>query len=88
MAVPTFIASFLPIFRGELVQEEEVEEKKKSRFSSTMLYLGLGAIVFVPIFKMITHLPPYVGMMLSLGVVAIFAEMYTSSKFSLTVFDS
>ena len=53
-----------------------------------MLYLGLGAIVFVPIFKMITHLPPYVGMMLSLGVVAIFAEMYTSSKFSLTVFDS
>ena len=88
MAVPTFIASFLPVFRGELVQEEEVEEKKKSRFSSTMLYLGLGAIVFVPIFKMVTHLPPYVGMMLSLGVVAIFAEMYTSSKFSLTVFDS
>jgi Na+/H+ antiporter NhaD/arsenite permease-like protein len=83
MAVPTVIASFLPAFKGEL-EFEEVEDKKKSRFSSTMLYLGLSAIVFVPIFKMVTHLPPYVGMMLSLGVVATFAEIYSSSKFSLT----
>ncbi|WP_370477810.1 sodium:proton antiporter NhaD [Tamlana flava] len=85
MAVPTFVASFLPAFKGEL-DVEDVEEKKKSRFSATMLYLGLGAIVFVPIFKMITHLPPYVGMMLSLGVVATFAEIYSSSKFSMTEF--
>ena len=70
MAVPSFIASFLPIFKGDLEIDEQAEEKKKSRFSGTMLYLGLGAIVFVPIFKMITHLPPYIGMMLSLGVVA------------------
>ncbi|HMR15830.1 MAG TPA: sodium:proton antiporter NhaD [Mariniflexile sp.] len=83
MAVPAFIASFLPIFKGDL-EIEVIEEKKKSKFSGTMLYLGLGAIVFVPIFKMVTHLPPYVGMMLSLGVVAIFAEMYSSSKFSMT----
>lgn len=88
MAVPSFIASFLPIFKGDLDIEEEEETKKKSRFSSTMLYLGLGAIVFVPIFKMITHLPPYVGMMLSLGVVAVFAEIYSSSKFSMTEFDA
>ncbi|MGZ0015070.1 sodium:proton antiporter NhaD [Yeosuana sp. AK3] len=88
MAVPTFIASFLPIFKGELEIEEQVEEKKKSRFSATMLYLGLGAIIFVPIFKMVTHLPPYVGMMLSLGIVAIFAEVYSNSKFSMSVADS
>ena len=49
-----------------------------------MLFLGLGAIIFVPIFKVITHLPPYVGMMLSLGVVAIFAEVYSNSKFALS----
>jgi Na+/H+ antiporter NhaD/arsenite permease-like protein len=89
MAVPSFIASFLPVFKGNLVEdEEEVETKKKSKFSARMLYLGLGAIVFVPIFKMVTHLPPYVGMMLSLGVVAVFAEIYSSSKFSMTEFDS
>ena len=84
MLVPTFIASFLPAFKGNLEEEEAVEEKPKSRFSATMLYLGLGAgIVFVPIFKTVTHLPPYVGMMLALGVVAIFAEIYSSAKFSL-----
>ncbi|WP_452600700.1 sodium:proton antiporter NhaD [Pontimicrobium sp. MEBiC06410] len=83
MIVPATIASFLPAFKGEL-EVEETEDKPKSRFSGTMLYLGLGAIIFVPIFKVVTHLPPYVGMMLSLGVVAIFAEIYSSSKFSLT----
>ena len=87
MAVPSFIASFLPVFKGELDVEEEVD-KKKSKFSGTMLYLGLGAIVFVPIFKTITHLPPYVGMMLSLGFVAIFAEIYSNSKFSISGSDS
>lgn len=88
MAVPTFIASFLPAFRGDLELEKEATTKKKSKFSGTMLYLGLGAIVFVPVFKVITHLPPYVGMMLSLGVVAIFAEIYSNSKFSMTEVDS
>ncbi|MBU2949548.1 sodium:proton antiporter NhaD [Tamlana agarivorans] len=87
MAVPTFIASFLPIFKGELISED-VEDKKPSKLSSVMLYLGLGAIVFVPVFKTVTHLPPYVGMMLSLAVVAVFAEIYSKSKFSITDLDS
>ena len=52
-----------------------------------MLYLGLSAIVFVPIFKTITHLPPYVGMMLSLAVVATFAEIYSSSKIAISSVD-
>ncbi|MEM9678825.1 MAG: sodium:proton antiporter NhaD [Bacteroidota bacterium] len=84
MVVPSLIASFLKPFKGELEIVEEDENKPKSRFSSTMLFLGLGAIVFVPVFKVITHLPPYVGMMLSLGVVAIFAEIYTSSRFTMS----
>ncbi|HIC32685.1 MAG: sodium:proton antiporter NhaD [Flavobacteriaceae bacterium] len=87
MVVPSFIASFLPAFQGQLEQEDNADDKPKSRFSSTMLYLGLGAIVFVPIFKTVTHLPPYVGMMLALGVVAVFAEIYSSSKFSLAEVD-
>ncbi|PSG87347.1 sodium:proton antiporter NhaD [Aurantibacter aestuarii] len=85
MLVPTFIASFLPAFKGYLAEEDQGEiNKPKSRFSAVMLYLGLAAIIFVPIFKVATHLPPYVGMMLSLGIVAIFAEYFSSSKFSLT----
>jgi Na+/H+ antiporter NhaD/arsenite permease-like protein len=49
-----------------------------------MLVLGLLMIVFVPIFKTVTHLPPYVGMMLSLSIVALVAEFISSREFSMT----
>ncbi|MBU2938437.1 sodium:proton antiporter NhaD [Lacinutrix sp. C3R15] len=90
MLVPTFIASFLPAFKGNLetVENENDNDKPKSKYSATMLYLGLAGIVSVPIFKTVTHLPPYVGMMLALGIVAIFAEIYSNSKFSITSHDS
>jgi Na+/H+ antiporter NhaD/arsenite permease-like protein len=83
MVVPTFIASLLKPFKGDL-ELQESDDTPKNKYSSTMLFLGLGAIVFVPIFKVITHLPPYVGMMLSLGLVAIFAEIYSNSKFAIS----
>ena len=86
MLVPVFISSFLPSFKGNLEVSDE-NEKPRGKFSATMLYLGLGAIVFVPIFKTVTHLPPYVGMMLALGVVATFAEIYSKSKFNITSLD-
>ncbi|WP_299225149.1 sodium:proton antiporter NhaD [uncultured Psychroserpens sp.] len=89
MLLPTFIASFMPAFKGNLENvSDESDNKPKSKFSSTMLYLGLGGIVSVPVFKTVTHLPPYVGMMLALGVVAIFAEIYSNSKFSITHIDN
>ena len=88
MLIPSFIASFLPVFKGELDTDTNEIEKPKSKYSSIMLYLGLSAIVSVPVFKTVTHLPPYVGMMLALGVVAIFAEIYSSSKFSLTEYNT
>nr|WP_299070708.1 sodium:proton antiporter NhaD [uncultured Allomuricauda sp.] len=85
MLVPTFIASFLPAFKGNIDVEEG--ESTKTKFGATMLYLGLAAIVFVPIFKTVTHLPPYVGMMLSLAVVATFAEIYSNSKIAISSVD-
>ena len=87
MVVPTFIATFLPAFKGDIETVEGEVEKPKSKHSARMLYLGLGAILFVPIFKTVTHLPPYVGMMLSLGVVATFAEIYSNSKFSISTIE-
>ena len=81
--IPTIIAARLKPFKGILDVDIE-EEKPKSKFGATMLYLGLSAIVFVPIFKTVTHLPPYVGMMLSLAIVATFAEIYSGTKFSVS----
>ncbi len=76
MVIPTFIASLLPAFKGTIeVDTNEYDEEGKSLLSSkTMLFLGLGMIVSVPIFKTVTHLPPYIGMMLALGVVWLVSE--------------
>ena len=84
MIIPSLIASRLPAFRGNIEIVEEDGEEKVNEYGKIMLYLGLSAIVFVPIFKTVTHLPPYVGMMLSLAVVSIFAEIYSNAAFSLT----
>ena len=86
MVVPTFIASFLSAFKGTIDTDPQDQEQSKSKHSASMLYLGLSAIIFVPIFKTLTHLPPYVGMMLSLAVVATFAEIFSRTKISLTDF--
>ena len=69
--VPFFVASFNKVFKGDIESNKlDIDERAVKLLSSrTMLYLGLGMIIFVPIFKTITHLPPYMGMMLSLGVV-------------------
>ncbi len=73
--VPFFIASRMDVFKGDIVVDAtEDEEVEKLLSSKTMLFLGLGAIVFVPIFKTVTHLPPYMGMMLGLGVVWMVSE--------------
>ena len=78
MVVPTLIASRYKVFKGEIDKmDDKIELTPKG---PTMMYLGLSAILFVPVFKTVTHLPPYVGMMLSLAVVSVFAEVYSRSK--------
>ncbi len=45
-----------------------------------MLAIGLGGMLFVPIFKTITHLPPYMGMMLALGAIWVASEIIHKDK--------
>lgn len=42
--------------------------------------IGVGALLFVPIFKTVTHLPPYMGILLGLGVMWILTEYIHSGK--------
>ena len=73
--VPFFVASYLPVFRGN-IEVDTTADKEAGRLLSSkkMLFLGLGMIVSVPIFKTFTHLPPYVGMMFALGIVWLVSE--------------
>lgn len=88
LILPILIASFLPPFKGKISPTDNSEGTVTHKRGGTMLFLGLGSIVFVPIFKTLTHLPPYVGMMLSLAVVATFAEIFSKSKINITSLDT
>ena len=82
LLVPITIASFLPAFKGNLIAEKESKEPKK--YGAFMLVMGLLLIVLVPLFKTIAHLPPYIGMMLSLAIYALIAEIVSKRKFHIT----
>jgi len=84
--VPVLIASFLPAFRGNVPEIEE--EQSSNKHGKFMLFLGLVLIIFVPVFKTVTHLPPYVGMMLSLSLFAIVAEYLSNRSFSISSAES
>lgn len=80
MVVPILIAQFFQPFKGEISLPEATSlqpneaQKRKLLSSKTMLFAGIGGLIFVPIFKSITHLPPYAGMMLSLSIVWLISE--------------
>ena len=54
----------------------KVEEKE----GKIMLFAGVASLLGVPIFKSITHLPPYMGILLGLGLVWILSEILHSDK--------
>jgi NhaD family Na+/H+ antiporter len=78
LAVPLIIASFMRTFQGEIQSFHESGErdmlKERLLSSRSMLIAGIGALIFVPIFKTVTHLPPWMGMMLGLSVVWLISE--------------
>ena len=82
MAVPLAWMSFK--LKGEVkrapydhVAAEKAEQVKGSLL---MLVFGVGGLLFVPVFKTVTHLPPYVGMLLSLSVIWIVSELLHVNK--------
>lgn len=74
--VPLIIASFMPVFKGNVTKIEDDGVRKQ--YSSIILIAGLVLIILVPIFKTTTHLPTYIGMMLSLSIFAVLAEILSN----------
>lgn len=78
MLVPLIVLSF--ILKGNIEkplsnQVSTQEEALSNRMKKTMLIMGVSALLFVPVFKTITHLPPYMGMLLALGAMWITTEI-------------
>lgn len=67
----------------EPVSDPSVSDTKlpvSEQHKTLVFFLGIGALIFVPIFKTFTHLPPFMGMLLSLGVLWIVTEIMHSGK--------
>lgn len=78
MVVPLLAVSFF--LKGNLEDDNpklavNSQEKLPKLHRHLMFWVGISALLFVPIFKMATHLKPYVGVMLGLGVVWIVNEI-------------
>ncbi len=96
LILPSIVAAALPMIimsrklHGSLEESTDVVDAESHELSvaemvtnrerNIIFYLGIGALVFVPIFKAITHLPPYLGVSLGLGVLWVYTEIMYHEK--------
>ena len=88
--VPSLVSMVIPAFilqyhlKGELHMPEVKENAETSagdlteRQRKAVFWIGVGGLMFVPVFKSITHLPPFVGILLVLGVLWTTTELFYS----------
>tara|TARA_B100001142_G_scaffold317109_1_gene357690 strand:+ start:804 stop:2090 length:1287 start_codon:yes stop_codon:yes gene_type:complete len=90
--IPSIVCAVVPLIyltfklKGDIIRPqnnilEEHRNNPTTPFERNLIfYLGVCGLLFVPIFKTITHLPPYVGMILSLGFLWLVTEIIHRSK--------
>ncbi len=82
LIVPIVIANFF--LKGDVVRHDydndQARKDENVRGSGLMFTLGVLGLIFVPAFKILTHLPPYIGMLISLSVVWIVSELLHLDK--------
>lgn len=88
--VPSLVSMVIPAFilqyhlKGELHMPEVKESAEiaagdlTERQRKAVFWIGVGGLMFVPVFKSITHLPPFVGILLVLGVLWTTTELFYS----------
>ncbi|MFN5621677.1 MAG: sodium:proton antiporter NhaD [Flavobacteriales bacterium] len=81
LLVPLVVLSF--ILKGEVKRpefKEHIEHMASKRDRQLVFFLGVGGLLLVPVFKTVTHLPPFMGMMFSLGLIWMVTELIHSRK--------
>lgn len=84
LLVPLIICSFT--MKGKVERPIRVQDADHYLIPTTsfersfVFFLGLAGLLFVPVFKTMTHLPPFTGMMLSLGVIWAVTELMHKKK--------
>jgi Na+/H+ antiporter NhaD/arsenite permease-like protein len=86
--LPSLVCFVVPAFIMSMQMKgfiERDESKKEKLFSTgherrTVFIIGLACLLFVPVFKTITHLPPYMGIIFGLGLMWVLTEMVHNGK--------
>jgi Na+/H+ antiporter NhaD/arsenite permease-like protein len=85
--VPSLIVVLFPLiillqkFKNQEIERASINAKEKhSLESDIMLFTGIGLLIFVPIFKAVTHMPPFMGMLLALGIIWIVSSILHLKK--------
>jgi Na+/H+ antiporter NhaD/arsenite permease-like protein len=82
MVVPTLIISYR--IKGTIDLHETTITNQNAlsnaRDRNLVFFIGIACLLFVPVFKTITHLPPYMGMLFSLGLMWVLTELMHSKK--------
>lgn len=87
--LPSLVAMLVPMFgvvkmlKGTLPpmsKESKALSEISSRERKTIFVLGVSGLLFVPVFKSITHLPPFIGILLVLGMLWVFTEIFYNVK--------
>ena len=79
VAIPAYILSLQlkgEVAGGASLAAETAHNDFTDRQRKAVFWLGVGGLVFVPIFKSVTHLPPFVGILLVLGVLWTVTELF------------
>ncbi|MCF8295942.1 MAG: sodium:proton antiporter NhaD [Saprospiraceae bacterium] len=83
MVIPLTILSFTmkghDVSRPADINDEETPHISR-RVSTWILIQGVGSLLFVPVFKTFTHLPPYLGMLLGLGLLWLVTEVLHKTR--------
>ena len=84
--IPSLVSMLLPVgilslqLKGKFDKAQNLVTGQVSQFTKTqrsiIFWLGVGGLIFVPIFKTITHLPPFMGILLVLGVLWTTTEIF------------
>ena len=89
LIIPSLVCMFVPliilgqsrIMKGDFPKAETVTVHKTTQFERTLiLVLGVSCLLFVPVFKTLTHLPPYMGMLFGLSILWFTTEIIHKSK--------
>jgi Na+/H+ antiporter NhaD/arsenite permease-like protein len=80
LLVPVLIISRQLKGKIEPPASEEVSSDTSHRQRAAVFSIGLGSLLFVPVFKTITHLPPFMAILLGLGIMWILTELIHRGK--------